>query len=169
MTRWYVIHATQGVTLARNVGYLSIGHGYYLEDGTETDNKFYSNLGVFARAAIRNPQNPRQVPGILAAPYPARNDPSRKRFPSTPTSTIPPSFWIMNGWNDFQYNMAAGCGDLRRLLLAVPAANSTMSRYEKWMVIRLPNRLGAPIPIIPWRAPRLPRCRILSATPAPRR
>src|SRR6266851_3903435 len=32
MTRWYVLHATQGVLLARNVGYESIGHGYYLED-----------------------------------------------------------------------------------------------------------------------------------------
>src|SRR5262249_47094235 len=52
MTRWITIHGTQGLTLARNVGYLSIGHGYYLEDGTETDNNFYSNIGIFARAAI---------------------------------------------------------------------------------------------------------------------
>ena len=66
MTRWYTLHATQGVKLARNVGYLSIGHGYYLEDGTETDNDFYSNIGIFARAAINNDQNPRKVPGILA-------------------------------------------------------------------------------------------------------
>jgi hypothetical protein len=52
MNRWFTIHATQGVTLARNVGYKSIGHGYYLEEGTETDNKLYSNIGIFARAAI---------------------------------------------------------------------------------------------------------------------
>ncbi len=70
MTRWIVLHATNGVTLARNVGYKSIGHGYYLEDATETNNKFYSNLGVLARAAVINPQNLRQVPGILAAAYP---------------------------------------------------------------------------------------------------
>ena len=67
MTRWIVLHATNGVTLARNVGYKSIGHGYYLEDATETNNQFYSNLGVLARAAVINPQNLRQVPGILAA------------------------------------------------------------------------------------------------------
>jgi hypothetical protein len=30
MTRWITIHATQNVTLARNVGYKSIGHGFYL-------------------------------------------------------------------------------------------------------------------------------------------
>ena len=54
MTRWIVIHATQGVRLARNVGYESIGHGYYLEDGTETGNQLYANLGVFARGAVAN-------------------------------------------------------------------------------------------------------------------
>ncbi len=37
MTRWFVIHSTLDVTLARNVGYKSIGHGFYLEDATETD------------------------------------------------------------------------------------------------------------------------------------
>ncbi|MGA2400870.1 MAG: G8 domain-containing protein, partial [Syntrophobacteraceae bacterium] len=75
MTRWYTLHGTQGVTLARNVGYLSIGHGYYLEDGTETDNKFYSNIGIFARAAISNGQNPRKVPGILAGGSKVSADP----------------------------------------------------------------------------------------------
>jgi hypothetical protein len=68
MTRWYVIHDTQNVTLARNLGYLSIGHGYYLEDANEVNNNLYSNLGIFARAAVANSQNPREIPGILAAP-----------------------------------------------------------------------------------------------------
>src|SRR5262249_46335859 len=68
MTRWFTVHATHGVTLARNVGYLSIGHGYYIEDGTEIQNQFFSNIGIFARSAVANAQNPRQVPGILSAP-----------------------------------------------------------------------------------------------------
>ncbi len=138
MTRWMTLHASQGVTLARNVGYLSIGHGYYLEDATETDNKLYSNLGVFARAAVINPQNPRQVPGILAAPYP---DPSLKPPPPVPPQEAvpfhsdidhPTVFWMTNGWNDFEYNMAAGAGTCGACYWFVPAANSTMSRYEKW-------------------------------------
>ena len=87
MTRWYTIHATQGVTLARNVGFLSIGHGYYLEDGSETGNKLYANLGVLARAGIQNPQNPRNVPGIFAA---AHSMPAPTKFRFTPTSIIPP-------------------------------------------------------------------------------
>jgi hypothetical protein len=56
MTRWYVLHSTLGVTLQRNVGWKSIGHGYFLEDGTETDNKFYSNpcLGVALPTELAN-------------------------------------------------------------------------------------------------------------------
>ena len=63
MTRWIVLHSTLGVTVQRNVGYKSIGHGFYLEDGTETDNKFYSNIGIFARAAVDNVAEPAQGPG----------------------------------------------------------------------------------------------------------
>jgi hypothetical protein len=119
MTRWITIHATQGVELARNVGYKSIGHGYYIEDGTETDNKLYSNLGVFARAAVDDDQNPRKVPGILAA------DPH-----DNPTFTYhsdyehPTVFWIMNGWNDLEYNMAAGADTCGACYWLPPGLNS---------------------------------------------
>ena len=136
MTRWIVLHGAQGVTLARNVGYKSIGHGYYLEDATETDNKLYSNLGVFARAAVINPQNKRQVPGILAAAYP---DPAKlpknraeEEVPFHTDIDHPTVFWISNGWNDFQYNFANGAGTCGTCYWLVPAANSTMSRYEYW-------------------------------------
>ena len=136
MTRWITIHGSQGVSVARNVGYLSIGHGFYLEDATETDNKFYSNLGIFARAAVINPQNPRQVPGILAATYPDPDKlPKNRKQEEVPFHTDidhPTVFWITNGWNDFQYNMAAGAGTCGACYWFVPAANSTMSRYEKW-------------------------------------
>ncbi len=66
MTRFITVHATQGVTLARNVGYMSIGHGFYLEDATETDNKLYSNVAVSVRGALADSKtNPRMIPGIL--------------------------------------------------------------------------------------------------------
>ena len=127
MTRWITIHATQGVTLARNVGYKSIGHGYYLEDGTETDNKLYSNIGIFARAAINNVQNPRMVPGILAG-----GPPTVSNFPYNSDFSQPAVFWIMNGWNDFQYNMAAGAGACGACYWLVPGGNSGMSKNQKW-------------------------------------
>lgn len=147
MTRWMVIHGTQGLMLARNVGYASIGHGYYLEDGTETGNKLYANLGVFARAAVANnpttanPQNPRMVPGILTATDPicAANpsDPSKcpvsyGNFPFYSDSDNPSVFWIMNGMNDFQYDMAAGAGTCGACYWFVPGAISGPSQMEKW-------------------------------------
>ena len=161
MTRWIVLHGTQGVRLARNVGYESIGHGFYLEDGTETGNQLYANLGVFARAAVANgltpdqanPQNPRMVPGILTATDPSLTAPPPPPPPPPPTvckddvtkcplgySTLPyysdssnPSvFWIMNGMNDFQYNMAAGAATCGACYWFVPGAISGPSQSEKW-------------------------------------
>ena len=144
MTRWYVLHATQGVLLARNVGYASIGHGYYLEDGTETDNKLYANIGVFARAAVTNPQNPRNVPGILAAPdYPIIDRPPENGGPlqTGPSDDVvpyhsdwdhPTVFWIMNGWNDFENNMAAGAGTCGVCYWLLPGINSGGSRNMHW-------------------------------------
>lgn len=144
MTRWIVLHATQGVLLARNVGYASIGHGYYLEDGTETNNKLYANLGVFARAAVTNNQNRRNVPGILAAPdYPIINRPPENGGPlqTGPSDDVvpyhsdwdhPTVFWVMNAWNDFEYNMAAGAGTCGVCYWMLPGINSGMSRNMKW-------------------------------------
>jgi hypothetical protein len=127
MTRWYTIHATQGVTLARNVGYKSIGHGYYLEDGTETDNHLNTNLGVFARAAVTNPQNDRNVPGILAAPPVNVVDPSQ---PIDSDWQSPTLFWIMNSWNDFQYNYASSATTCGVCYWELPGAISGPSRKE---------------------------------------
>jgi hypothetical protein len=142
MTRWYVIHSTQGVTLARNVGYKSIGHGYYLEDATETKNKFYSNIGILARAAVLDKQNDRQVPGILSD----NTDPfsfvppnvANQGFPYRSDNEHPTVFWITNGWNDFIGNMAAGAGTCGAAYWFVPAANSDMpdvmngNMHMKW-------------------------------------
>jgi|LNAP01.1.fsa_nt_gb hypothetical protein len=124
MTRWFVIHSTQGVTLARNVGYKSIGHGYYLEDGTEADNNFYSNIGIFARAAVNNRQNDRKVPGILVENTdPAKIGLKYPAFPYRSDSEHPTVFWITNGWNNFIGNMAAGAGACGAAYWFVPASN----------------------------------------------
>ena len=128
MTRWITIHATQGVTLARNVGYKSIGHGFYLEDGSEADNVLNTNLGVFARAAVQNAQNDRNVPGILAEP-----DSSIPEFNHNPYHSdwqSPTVFWIMNGWNEFQYNFASSAGTCGVCYWLLPGGISSLSQYE---------------------------------------
>jgi hypothetical protein len=129
MTRWFVIHSTQGVTLQRNVGYKSIGHGYYLEDGTETDNNFYSDIGILARAAIvDDTTNPREVPGILAdntdpADFPTPNVPN-PGFPYRSDNEYPTVFWITNGWNNFVGDMAAGAEACGAAYWLIPTVNS---------------------------------------------
>jgi len=129
MTRWIVLHGTQDVTLERNVGYKSIGHGFYLEDGTEINNTLRANLGIFARAAVDNIQNPRKVPGILAAPD-LRD--TGEDIPFRSDYDHPTLFWIMNGWNDFQDNMAAGAGTCGVCYWLVPGFNSGPSQGLKW-------------------------------------
>ncbi|HSC33830.1 MAG TPA: pentapeptide repeat-containing protein, partial [Thermodesulfobacteriota bacterium] len=128
MTRFITVHATQGVTLARNVGFMSIGHGFYLEDGTEINNKLYSNIGILARAAVSNPQNPRQVPGILAW----SGNPGAPLVPYNSDIYNPTVFWIMNGWNDFEYNMAAGATGCGVCYWLLSGANSGPSQGMKW-------------------------------------
>jgi hypothetical protein len=132
MTRWYTIHSSQGIMLARNVGYLSIGHGYYLEDGTETDNKFYSNIGILASAAVDNPSvNPRRVPGIFSQPYPTFEQP-QEMVPFHSDVDHPTVFWIMNAYNDFEYNMAVSAETCGACYWLVPGSISGMSRMQTW-------------------------------------
>ena len=135
MTRWYTVHATQGITLARNVGYKSIGHGYYLEDGTEINNRLWSNLGIFARAAVDNDQNDRKVPGILDFAKKEKNADGKETFSSIrfhSDSHHPTLFWIMNGWNDFRNNVAVGAGACGACYWLTAGANSGPSRDQKW-------------------------------------
>ncbi len=134
MTRWVTLHGTEGMYLARNVGFKSIGHGYYLEDATETNNKLYGNLGVLARAAILDKvHNPRQVPGILAdnqANIPPYHD--MDYMPYRSDYNHPSIFWITNGSNDFQYNFAAGAATCGACYWWLGTANSGPSQYEYW-------------------------------------
>jgi hypothetical protein len=122
MTRWYVIHSTLGVTLARNVGWKSIGHGYFLEDATETDNKFYSNIGIFARGSVNSAENPRAIPGLLDA----RNGQELLPLKYHSDAQYPSIFWITNSWNALAGNMGASAGTCGACYWYVPAGNHDM-------------------------------------------
>ncbi|MBK6769796.1 MAG: G8 domain-containing protein [Ardenticatenales bacterium] len=107
--RFVVLHGTHDVTLARNVGYLSVGHGFFLEDGSEINNLLCYNLGISARGALEEyyraqpPDSPthRAVPPILD-----------KIQGGTGTAGsdghMPVMFWIMNAYNEFVGNKAVG-------------------------------------------------------------
>ena len=46
--RWITIHGTNRLVVRECVGYRSVGHGFFLEDGTEVENILDHNLAVQA-------------------------------------------------------------------------------------------------------------------------
>lgn len=56
--RWLTVHGTNYLVVRDCVGYQSVGHGYFLEDGTEVFNVFDRNLAV---QAFRGKPLPKQM------------------------------------------------------------------------------------------------------------
>jgi hypothetical protein len=54
--RWITVHGTNYMLIRDCIGYQGVGHGFFLEDGTEVYNVFDRNLGVQARSAQRLPK-----------------------------------------------------------------------------------------------------------------
>lgn len=54
--RWLTIHGTNHLVVRDCVGYRSIGHGFFLEDGTEVDNVLDRNLAVQAMDGKKLPK-----------------------------------------------------------------------------------------------------------------
>jgi hypothetical protein len=81
--RWLTIHGTRHVVAKNNVGFETIGHGYFLEDGDETNNVLENNLGV----GVRSPPPGKAV---------------------TPGDVRPAVFWVSNPDNVLRGNVAAG-------------------------------------------------------------
>ena len=86
MNRWVTIHGTSYVVVRDCVGYRSVGHGFFLEDGTETRNVLDHNLAVMA---LRGKPLPDQV-----LPY---------------DQNLGSGFWWANSLNSFTGNVAAEC------------------------------------------------------------
>jgi hypothetical protein len=86
--RWVTIHGTDYLVVRDNVGYRSIGHGYFLEDGTETYNLLDQNLAV---GATRGKRLPKQV-----LPFDANEG---------------AGFWWTCSLNGFTRNVATECGN----------------------------------------------------------
>jgi hypothetical protein len=84
--RWVTIHGTDYLVVRDVVGYQSIGHGFFCEDGTEVYNVFDRNLAVQAMLGEKLPQQ------VLAFD---KNDGG--------------GFWWANSLNSFTGNVAAEC------------------------------------------------------------
>jgi hypothetical protein len=86
--RWLTVHGTQYLVMRDNVGYKSVGHGYFLEDGTETHNILDRNLAVLA---LPGKALPKQV-----IPFDQNKG---------------AGFWWANCFNSFTNNVAADCAE----------------------------------------------------------
>ena len=84
--RWLTIHGTDYLVVRDCVGYNSIGHGFFLEDGTEVFNVLDRNLAVQARHGAALPKQ--------FLPY-DQNEGA--------------GFWWANCLNTFTRNVAAEC------------------------------------------------------------
>jgi hypothetical protein len=112
LTRYATLHGSHDVTLARNVGFLSVGHGYYLEDGSEINNLLCQNLAVSQRPSLQEyfaaqpsgSPTQRVVPPILESTYPNIGQVSGS------DSFMPVAFWLMNAYNELVGNKAVGVG-----------------------------------------------------------
>src|SRR5262245_6158251 len=85
--RWLTIHGTNYLVVRDCVGYRSVGHGYFLEDGTEIYNVLDHNLAVEARPGKKLPKQ--------VLPF-DQNEGA--------------GFWWANSLNTFTRNVAAADG-----------------------------------------------------------
>lgn len=90
--RCITVHGTNKVQVINNVCFDHIGHGFFLEDGNETDNQIIGNLGILTR----RPPEGRQ---LLQSDIDQSNP---DRFPG------PSTFWVSNPQNTVVDNVAAG-------------------------------------------------------------
>jgi G8 domain len=84
--RWITIHGTNELVVRDCVGYQSVGHGFFLEDGTETLNVLDRNLAVQAYAGKRLPEQALAFDDNSGA-----------------------GFWWANSLNTFRRNVAVEC------------------------------------------------------------
>jgi len=79
--RFITIHNTDGIRVKDSVGYESIGHGFFLEDGTEENNTLIHNISVLT------------LPGAVR-----------------PDDASPAGYWVQNPRNNFTRNIAVSAG-----------------------------------------------------------
>ncbi|MBI1901375.1 MAG: G8 domain-containing protein [Planctomycetia bacterium] len=97
--RWLTIHGTNYLVARDNVGYKSVGHGFFLEDGTEVYNVLDCNLAVQAN---RGKKLPKQV-----LPF-DQNDGA--------------GFWWANSLNTFTRNVSVESGQYGYRYEATPTS-----------------------------------------------
>lgn len=173
MNRFVVLHGTHDVTIARNVGYLSLGHGYYLEDGSEIDNALCHNVGIGARAATRelfqaqadprsfvrrepgDPPRPRLearfVPPILDGVALNETFTAEPHLYTGSDALMPVMYWFMNAHNELVGNQAVGVSGFGSCYWLLGSAVSGASRTHAFDGYAAHNEPGRQAPLLRFR------------------
>lgn len=101
--RWLTIHGTNYLVVRDNVGWGSVGHGFFMEDGTEVFNVLDRNLAVGAR---RGKRLPKQV------------------LPFDDNSGA--GYWWSNSLNTFTRNVAVDNGEYGFRYEATPSSSFSL-------------------------------------------
>jgi G8 domain len=105
--RWLTIHGTNYLVVRDNVGFRSVGHGFFMEDGTEVYNVLDRNLAIAAREGKRLPKQ--------VLPFDANNG---------------AGFWWANSLNTFTRNVATDCGEYGFRFEATPSSSFDIASPE---------------------------------------
>ncbi|XP_043967046.1 cell surface hyaluronidase [Gambusia affinis] len=106
-SRCLTIHATNGLLVKDTVGYDTLGHCFFLEDGIEQRNTLYHNLGLLTQPGTLLPTDRNET---LCTSIRDRVYKGYTPSPSTECKAVS-TFWIANPNNNLISNAAAGSQD----------------------------------------------------------
>ncbi|XP_028269144.1 cell surface hyaluronidase isoform X2 [Parambassis ranga] len=106
-SRCLTIHATNGLLVKNTVGYDTLGHCFFLEDGIEQRNTFYHNLGLLTRPGTLLPTDRNET---ICTSIKDKVFKGYTPSPSTECKAVS-TFWIANPNNNLISNAAAGSQD----------------------------------------------------------
>ncbi|NXA33222.1 TMEM2 hyaluronidase, partial [Eudromia elegans] len=107
-SRCVAIHGTHGLLVKDSIGYDTLGHCFFLEDGTEQRNTFYHNLGLLTRAGTILPSDRNEAMCLAIRSHVYGNYIPTPSMDCMAVST----FWIANPNNNLIENAAAGAQDV---------------------------------------------------------
>ncbi|XP_064525014.1 inactive cell surface hyaluronidase CEMIP2-like isoform X3 [Pseudopipra pipra] len=107
-SRCVAIHGTHGLLVKDTIGYDTLGHCFFLEDGTEQRNTFYHNLGLLTRPGTILPSDRSELMCLAIRSHVHGN---YTPVPSTDCMAVS-TFWIANPNNNLIENAAAGAQDV---------------------------------------------------------
>jgi len=134
-SRCLTIHGTSGVLAKNNFAYDTMGHCYFLEDGSEQRNDFESNVGLLTKPGFIIPTD--RSCEVCKHYYP-------RDFNGQETScdscTSVSTFWITNPNNNFINNVAGGSERNGFKLIFPPTVYSLSANVSKYANV-FPNKI----------------------------